>query len=77
MVQHIEDADVRMIDRQIFSFLEGDAVQFVHGEEDAVLQHAVEFKVRLDGGLVDFETSLAKLLGIVLPVPRSQFMRSA
>ena len=70
LVEHLEDAHVRLIDRQVVPFLEREAVQLVRGEEDAVREHAVQLEVRLDLVVVQVELRLAHLLGVEVPVPR-------
>ena len=67
--KHIEDTNIGMIDRQIRAFSELDAVQFVHREEDAVLQDIVEFKVGLHGGFINFEAMPCVLSRCSIPSP--------
>ena len=52
LVEDVEDAHVGLIDRQVFAFLEGDAVELGRGEEDAVDQDVVELEVGLDLRLI-------------------------
>src|SRR5438046_639823 len=47
-VKDFKDAHVGLIDGQVFSFLESDAIEFVRREEDAVVKHMLEFEVGLD-----------------------------
>ena len=55
------------------TLLEGDAIEFVRGEEHAVLQHAVEQEVLFDLGIVERVVGFLHLLGVVLPIPRREF----
>src|SRR6266478_1730073 len=67
-VEDFKDAHVRLIDRQIFSFLEGNSVEFVRRKEYAVVKHVLEFEIRLYLRIIQIVFSLANFLGIVFPV---------
>ena len=69
-VEHLEDAHARVIGRKVLALLEGDPIQLVGGVKDAVLQHIVQFEIRLDLLLVEIVFGLANLLGVEPPVPR-------
>ena len=71
-IEHVEHAHVGLVDRQVVAFLEGQAVELVGGEEDAVVEHAVEFEVRLDRRFVEIVFGLAHLVGVEIPVRRGQ-----
>jgi hypothetical protein len=45
-LEHFEDADVFLIDREIIAFLEAQAVDLACSEEYAVDENALELKVR-------------------------------
>ena len=68
-----KDADVGLINRQIVPFLEGDAVEFRRGVEDAIEQDVVQFEVGIDLRFVEGVTRLANFLGIKRPVPRGDW----
>ena len=57
-----------MIDRQILSFLERDAIEFVSGKEHAVMKHVLEVEIRFDLGIIQVVFGLPHFLGIVLPI---------
>ena len=57
-----------MVDRDVGAGLEGDPVHLVRGEEDAVVQDAVELEVGAHLGLVDVVLRLAHLFGVEVPV---------
>ena len=69
LVGNFKDADVRLINRQILALLEGDAVEFGRGEEDAVEQDVVQFEVGLDLRFIEGVARLPHFLGIEVPVP--------
>src|SRR6266571_6252375 len=71
-VEDFKHAHVRLIDRQIFSFLERNAVEFVRREENAVMQHMFELKIRFDLRFIQIIFSLKNFLRIVLPVLRAK-----
>src|SRR5260370_4523884 len=47
-VKHLKDTHVRLINGYVLALFEGKAVKLVRGKEDTVLQHSVQFEVRLD-----------------------------
>src|SRR5215469_8307486 len=47
-VENIKDAYIWMVDRKVVPLFERDPVKLMGGVEDAVLEHAVEFKIRLN-----------------------------
>src|SRR5690349_18363350 len=49
--------------------MEGDAVKPVGGEEDTVIEDAVELKIGLELAFIEIVLRLAQLLGIEIPVP--------
>ncbi len=71
-VEGLVDLDVLVVHRQVGALLEGHAVQFGHRVEDALLEHVVQFQVRLQLVLVEIVLGLAHLLGVVGPVPGLQ-----
>ena len=67
-VEHVPDAHVGLIDGEVLSFLEGDAVELRRGEEDAVGEDVVDLEIRAELGFVEGEPGLADLLGVEGPV---------
>ena len=72
-VKDFKHAYVRLIDRQVLSFFESDAVQLVRSKEDAVVQHMLELEIWLHLGLVEIVFGFPHLLRIVLPIGRAEF----
>ncbi len=72
LVEDIEDAHIRLIDRQIVPFLEGDSVKPGRGVKDAVDQDVIQLEVGLDLRFVESVTRLPDLFGIKGPVPGSE-----
>ncbi len=68
LVEHFVHLHVRVVGRNVGARLEGDAVQLGGGVEDAVLQHVVQFEVRLDLRFVQVVLGLADLLGVEVPI---------
>ncbi len=71
-VEDLEDSHIGVVDGNIVAFLEREAVELVCGVEDAILQHAIQFEVRLDFGFVEIELRLANLIGVEIPIPGLQ-----
>ena len=57
------------IDRYISARLEDQAVESICSEEDAILQHTIKDKVRLEVILIQVKLCLLQTLSIVIPVP--------
>ena len=65
LVENVEDADVRLINRQVVAFLKGDAVELGRGIKDAVEQDVVQLEVGFDFRFVEGVARLPHLFGIV------------
>ena len=69
-ILHVIDGNLGIILGRIFHLGESDAVELVGNIEDAVLHHAVEFKVRTNLILAEAVALSFHLAGIVIVVPR-------
>ncbi len=72
LVEHFIDADVGVIDRQVRSPPEGDAVEPLGDVEEPVVQHTAQLEIGLQLLLVQVVLLLAQPLGVPLPIPRLQ-----
>ena len=72
LVEHVIGGDVGVVNRQVGTLLEGQAVELARGVEHAVLQHVLHFQVGLELRLVEVVLVGADLLGVIRPVPRLQ-----
>ena len=68
--ENVEHANRRMVNGQILSLLELDTVEFSISVENAVLKHALHFKIRLHQILIDLVFFGTHFFRVVLPVPR-------
>ncbi|MND41304.1 hypothetical protein D3C80_320540 [compost metagenome] len=68
-IEHLIHAHVRLVNRDILTFFEADAVQQVGGIEHAVVQHVIQSEVRFDLRFIQIVLRLAHLFGIELPIP--------
>ena len=67
------DANFGQINRQIFPFLEGDAVKFRRRIENAVDQDVVQLVVRLELRFIECVARLPNFLRIKIPVAGCEF----
>ena len=72
LVGDFEDAHVRLIDRDVLALFERQTIELVGCEKHTVLEHIVEFEIRLDLIFIQVVLRLADLLGVHLPVPRRE-----
>ena len=68
-IDYLIDLHPISIDGDIGAGLEAEAVELISGEENPVLQYAVEYEVGLEVILVEVKLLLLQSLSIVVPVP--------
>ncbi len=72
-IVNFEDADVRLIDRQIVAFLEREAVKLLRSEKDAVNDDVVQLVIRTHLRFVERIFRLAHFLRVKVPIRTPQF----
>ena len=70
-IEYIEHAHVRVIHRNIVPLFECDPVQLCGSIENTILQHIVQFEIRLDLIFIEIELRLSHLLRVEIPIPAS------
>ena len=75
-VEDLEDPYIRLINGDVVPLFERESIKLVGGVENTVLQHVIEFKIRLYLSLVEIVSSFANLLGVIVPVPRLELEAS-
>jgi len=68
-IEHVIDADVGLVHRQIGAALEAQAVQLAGREEHSLLQHIVQLEVGLELGLIEGILLGAHFFAVIGPVP--------
>ena len=74
-IRNLESFHIGMIDRDAFEFLEIESVESVGRSKDA-LTDILHLEIRLDEGFVELVVPVAHSLGVIGPVPRTDY-RSA
>ena len=74
LVVDIKSTHIGMIDRQVGALFKGDAEEFVHGKENAILEYAVELKIGTHFRLVNIVFGLPHFFSIIVPVPWFYFI---
>src|ERR1043166_5480518 len=71
-VEHFKDSHIGLVDWQVFSLLECDAVEFVRRKENSVMKYVLELEVLLHLRFVEIVFGLAHFLRVKLPVHRPE-----
>src|SRR6185503_17416580 len=72
LIEHLEHANVWVVDRDVLTLLERQAVKLVRREEQSILKNVVDLEVRLELRFIESVPRLSHLLRIVLVIPRCE-----
>ena len=76
LIIHFVGLHLRMIDRNLLVASEGDAIQ-LGGQSEHTLADMIQLEVGAGHLVIELESTVLQLLGIIVPVPRHQIDRCA